>query len=223
VTARAGDDRAARVRRIIAILDGAFPGVKVSLDWSTPLELLTATILSAQCTDERVNQVTPALFRKFPDARAYADADPAGLEELIRPTGFFHNKSKSIKGLGRALVERFGSEVPRTMEELVTLPGVGRKTANVILGNAFGVPGITVDTHVGRVSRRLGLTREEDPVKAEFDLMKVVPEKEWTRFSLLIIHHGRKTCQAKKPLCEACPIAELCPSRGLFRKAGQVG
>jgi endonuclease-3 len=212
VTARAGDDRAARVRRIIAILDGAFPAVKVSLDWSTPLELLVATILSAQCTDERVNRVTPALFRKYPDAAAYARADPATLENDIRSTGFFRNKARSLTGLGARLAERFGGEVPRTLDELVTLPGVGRKTANVVLGNAFGVPGITVDTHVGRIARRLGLTAEEDPVKVEFELMPIVPREEWTRFSLLLIHHGRRWCAARSPRCAECPIARLCPT-----------
>ncbi len=217
--AAAGDDRAARARKIIGILKREFPGVRVSLDHRNPLQLLVATILSAQCTDERVNQVTPALFKKYPDARAYAAADRGELEETIRSTGFFRNKARSIQELGKTLMERFGGLVPRTMEELVTLPGVGRKTANVILGNAFGIPGITVDTHVGRVARRLGLTAEEDPVKAEYDLMPVVPKEEWTLFSLLIIHHGRKTCQARKPLCPACPIAALCPSHDLFLPA----
>lgn len=207
-----------RAGRIIGVLAREFPGVRVALDYSSPLELLVATILSAQCTDQRVNLVTRDLFRKYRRAADYAAADLPRLEEKIKPTGFFRNKARSVKALGQALVERFDGEVPRTMEELVTLPGVGRKTANVVLGNAFGLPGIAVDTHVGRVGRRLGLTDEEDPVKAEFDLMEVVPKKEWTRFSLLLIAHGRKTCQARKPLCPKCSVGDLCPSRPAFMK-----
>ncbi len=201
-----------RVAKIIAFLSREFPGVRVSLDNHNPLELLVATILSAQCTDERVNKVTASLFRKYRAARDYAGADLGALEEDVRSTGFFRNKARNIKALGQALVERFGGEVPRTMEELTSLPGVGRKTANVILGNVFGVPGIVVDTHVGRVARRLGLTAEEDPVKVEFALMSLVPREEWSRFSLLLIHHGRRCCLARKPRCAVCPLGRLCPS-----------
>ncbi len=211
-------ETAARVLKIAAILGRAFPGVRISLDYGNPLELLVATILSAQCTDERVNRVTKDLFRKYRAAADYARASQEELEGDIRSTGFFRNKARSIRALGAALTERFGGKVPGTLEELVTLPGVGRKTANVVLGGAFGVPGIVVDTHVGRVARRLGLTREDDPVKVEFELMPVVPKEEWSRFSLLLIHHGRRTCQARKPLCASCPIGDLCPSRDLFLK-----
>ncbi len=201
-----------RVRRIIDALGREFPDARVSLDWRNPLELLVAVILSAQCTDERVNLVTPSLFRRFPAAAAYARADLGELEEAVRSTGFFRNKARNIRDCCRELVSRFDGRVPRTMDELVTLPGVGRKTANVVLGNAFGVPGVVVDTHVGRLSRRLGLTANEDPFKAERDLMAVVPESEWTRFSLLLIGHGRRHCMARLPACRTCPISALCPS-----------
>jgi endonuclease-3 len=200
-----------RVRAVLPILDQLYPQAKCSLDHQDPWQLLVATILSAQCTDERVNLVTPALFARFPGPAAMARADLAELEDLIRSTGFFHNKAKSILGAARALVERHGGQVPGSLEELVKLPGVGRKTANVVLGDAFGIPGITVDTHVGRVARRLGLTQEDDPVKVEFDLMALVPQERWTLFSHQVILHGRQLCQAKKPRCPKCPLLPHCP------------
>jgi endonuclease-3 len=171
---------------------------------------LIATILSAQCTDVKVNQVTADLFKKHRSARDYAESSLAKLEEEIRPTGFYRNKAKSIQRCCQELGKRFGGEVPKTLEDLVTLPGVGRKTANVILGNAFGIPGIAVDTHVHRVSGRIGLTKNDDPVKIEFDLMEIVPKEEWTHFSSLLIWHGRRTCVARKPLCGVCPIRKEC-------------
>ncbi len=199
-----------RVKEIIKILSKEIPDSKIALRFSNPLELLVATILSAQCTDIKVNQVTADLFKKYRSAKDYAGADLAELEEDIRPTGFFHNKARALKKCCQELIDRFGGEVPQTLEELVILPGVGRKTANVILGNAFGIPGIFVDTHVRRVSQRIGLTKNDDPVKIEFDLMEIVPKEEWTHFSNLLIWHGRKTCIAKRPLCEICPIRKLC-------------
>ena len=199
-----------RIKEIIEILSKEIPDSKIALRFSNPLELLIATILSAQCTDVKVNQVTVDLFKKYHSVTDYAKANLPELEGDIRPTGFYRNKAKSIQKCCQELVARFGGEVPRTLEELVTLPGVGRKTANVILGNAFGIPGITVDTHVHRVSQRIGLTKNEDPVKIEFDLMEVVPKEEWTHFSNLLIWHGRRTCMARKPLCETCPIRKLC-------------
>jgi len=199
-----------RVRKIIKILSKEIPDSTIALKFSNPLELLIATILSAQCTDVKVNQVTADLFKKHRSARDYAESNLAKLEEEIRPTGFYRNKAKSIQKCCQELGKRFGGEVPKTLEDLVTLPGVGRKTANVILGNAFGIPGIAVDTHVRRVSRRIGLTKNDDPVKIEFDLMEIVPKEEWTHFSSLLIWHGRKTCVAKKPLCGICPIRKEC-------------
>jgi len=199
-----------RVKEIIKILSKEIPDSAIALRFSSPLELLIATILSAQCTDVKVNQVTADLFKKYRTADHYAKAGLSELEECIRPTGFYRNKAKALQKCCQELVARFGGGVPKTLEELVTLPGVGRKTANVILGNAFGVPGIVVDTHVHRVSRRIGLTRKDDPVKIEFDLMEVVPKEEWTHFSNLLVWHGRRTCVARKPLCEKCPIRRLC-------------
>jgi endonuclease-3 len=199
-----------RVREIIKILSKEIPDSRVALRSSKPLELLIATILSAQCTDVKVNQVTETLFKKYHSAKDYANANLTELEEEIRPTGFYRNKAKSIQKCCQELEARFGGEVPKTMDELVALPGVGRKTANVILGNAFGTPGIVVDTHVHRVSQRIGLTKSDDPVKIEFDLMDIVPKEEWTHFSNLLIWHGRKICVARKPLCEICPIVKLC-------------
>ena len=191
----------------------AYPDAHCELDHRSPLELLVATILSAQCTDKRVNMVTPALFARYPTAEAFADADPAELEGMIKSTGFFRNKAKSILGMSAALVERHGGEVPATMEELVRLPGVGRKTANVVLGNAFGVDeGVVVDTHVARVSQRLGLTAAADPVKIEQDLMARVPRERWTMLAHLLIWHGRRVCEAKRPKCEACVLNDVCPS-----------
>ena len=199
-----------RVKEIIKILTKEIPDARIALRFSNPLELLIATILSAQCTDVKVNQVTVDLFKKYHSAKEYAEADLAKLEEEIRPTGFYRNKAKSVQKCCQELMKRFGGEVPKTLEELITLPGVGRKTANVILGNVFGIPGIVVDTHVQRVSQRIGLTKNDDPVKIEFDLMEIIPKEEWTHFSNLLIWHGRRTCVARKPLCEVCVIRKLC-------------
>jgi endonuclease-3 len=205
--------RRTRTRKIITRLRREFPAARCALDHHNPLELLVATILSAQCTDARVNMVTPALFAKYRTAADYATADPAVFEKEIQSTGFFRNKTKSILGMAHALLERHGGRVPDTMEELVALPGVGRKTANVVLGNAFGKnEGIVVDTHVQRISGLLELTAERTPEKIERDLMAVVPRKDWTIFSHLLILHGRKTCIARRPKCEACVINRLCPS-----------
>jgi len=199
-----------RVKEIIKILSKEIPDSRIALRFSNPLELLIATILSAQCTDIKVNQVTVDLFKKYRSAKDYAESNLAKLEEEIQPTGFYRNKAKSLQKCGQELVKQFNGEVPKTLEELVTLPGVGRKTANVILGNAFGIPGIVVDTHVHRVSQRIGLTKNDDPVKIEFDLMEIAPKEEWTHFSNLLVWHGRRTCAAKKPLCGTCPIRNLC-------------
>lgn len=194
-------------------LERLYPEMDISLDWETPLELIVATVLSAQCTDERVNKVTADLFPKYPDAKAYADASLAELEEDVRPTGFFRNKAKHLKGLGRRLVDAYDGEVPSTMEDLLTLPGVARKTANVVLSNAFDTHvGVVVDTHVKRVAKRLGLTDETDPAKVEQDLMRVLPEEMWHGFPWRLILHGRTVCYARKPACPTCPIRELCPS-----------
>ena len=203
--------RARRMNRELAML---YPDAHIELNFTTPLELSVATILSAQCTDKRVNEVTPTVFRRYPDAAAYAGADRAELEELIRTTGFFRNKTTSLIKLGQALVERFDSEVPNRMADLVTLPGFGRKTANVVLGNAFGIPGITVDTHFGRLSRRWQWTRETDPVKVEASVGLLIPRREWTILSHRVIWHGRRVCHARKPACGACSLARWCPSYG---------
>ncbi len=203
-------DEKNKVKKIIKILSRDIPDSRVALKFSNPLELLISTILSAQCTDVKVNQVTNELFKKYRSAKDFSESDLKELEEYIRPTGFYRNKAKAIQRCCRELVSRFGGEVPKTMEELVTLPGVGRKTANVLLGNAFGIPGIVVDTHVLRVSQRIGLTKNNDPEKVEFDLMEIVPKNEWTHFSNLLIWHGRRTCIAKKPLCRECSILKWC-------------
>jgi endonuclease-3 len=203
--------RARRTNRELAVL---YPHAHCELDFTTPLELAVATILSAQCTDKRVNEVTPALFRAYPTARDYATADRAALEEQIRPTGFYRNKTSTLNGLGAALEERYGGQVPPRLEDLVSLPGIGRKTANVILGNAFGVPGLTVDTHFGRLVRRFGWTAETDPVKVESAVAALLPKAEWTMFSHRVIFHGRRVCHARTPACGACAIAQLCPSYG---------
>jgi endonuclease-3 len=214
--------RAARVTRVLALLDERYPGARCSLEFRTPLELLVATILSAQCTDERVNRVTASLFTKYRSAVDYASADPAELQQEIRSTGFFRNKAASIIGAAREIVARHGGEVPRTLEELVALPGVGRKTANVVLGNAFGVPGLVVDTHVGRVARRLDLASAADPVDVEFELMRVIPRERWVSFSHQLIAHGRAICRAPRPRCAACFFDDAqCPSRrGFLAAAG---
>jgi endonuclease-3 len=206
--------RTRRARRIDRVLQETYPDAHCELDFTTPLELVVATILSAQSTDAGVNKVTPALFLKYPTAAAYAGADRAELEEMIHSTGFFRAKTNSLIGLGQALVERYGGEVPAKLADLVTLPGIGRKTANVVLGNAFGVPGITVDTHFGRLSRRFGWTTEDDPVKVEHEVGAMFPKRDWTMLSHRVIFHGRRCCHAKKPACGACPVAGLCPSYG---------
>ncbi len=204
-----------RARRINAELAALYPGAHCELDFTTPLELAVATILSAQCTDKRVNEVTPAVFARYVTAADYAGADREELETLIYPTGFFRNKTKSIVGLGQALCDKHGGEVPRSMAELFALPGIGRKTANVILGNAFGIPGLTVDTHFGRLSRRLGWTAEDDPVKVEFAVAELIPKADWTVLSHRLIWHGRRVCHSRKPACGACVLARACPSFGL--------
>jgi endonuclease-3 len=207
-------DKTARARKIIRILRKTYPDARCSLDFSTVHELMVATILSAQCTDERVNRVTPALFERFPDAAAAAAAEPEEVEPYVRSTGFFRNKAKNIVAASRLLVDRHGGEVPDSMEELLQLPGVARKTANVVLAHAFGInAGVTVDTHVRRLSRRLGLTRHEDPGRIEADLMKLVPRPEWENLAIRLIFHGRAICTARRPDCPHCPIADLCPSR----------
>lgn len=196
------------------ILAETYPDAHCELDFGSPLELLVATILSAQCTDKRVNMVTPVLFAKYRSAEDYASADRAELEEIIRSTGFYRAKANNLIGMGQALCERFGGEVPRRMEDLVTLPGVGRKTANVVLGNAFGIPGLTVDTHFKRLTTRFGWTRQTDPVKIEREVGELIPKKEWTIFSHRVIWHGRRICHAIRPACGVCPLAALCPSFG---------
>ena len=206
--------RTRRARRIHRILADTYPDAHCELDFTTPLELAVATILSAQSTDVGVNKVTPALFAKYPTAADYAAADRAELEEMIHSTGFFRAKTNSLIGLGQALVERYGGEVPAELKDLVTLPGIGRKTANVILGNAFGVPGITVDTHFGRLSRRFGWTEQDDPVKVETEVGELFPKRDWTMLSHRVIFHGRRLCHARKPACGACPVARLCPAYG---------
>jgi len=201
-------------RTIYQRLVKTYPDAHCELNFESPLQLLAATILSAQCTDDRVNMVTPALFAKYPTAADLASANQTELEMVIKSTGFYRNKAKSLIGLGQALVTRFGGEVPSTLEELVTLPGVGRKTANVVLGNAFDTPGITVDTHVGRLSRRFGWSKHTDPEKVEQDIMNLFAPKYWTQLSQVMIWHGRRRCHARKPACGACPIDDLCPAYG---------
>ncbi|MEV7966498.1 endonuclease III [Sphaerisporangium sp. NPDC088356] len=203
-----------RVRRMYRILAETYPDAHCELNFSTPFELLIATVMSAQTTDVRVNMVTPTLFAKYPTPDDLAVADPEEVEEIIKSTGFFRAKTKSIIGLSVALRDRFGGEVPRSLEELVTLPGVGRKTANVVLGNAFDVPGITVDTHFQRLTRRFGWTTETDPVKIEHAVGDLIPKSEWTQMSHYLIWHGRRICHARRPACGVCPLASLCPSYG---------
>jgi endonuclease III len=215
--ATADEDLAARkrrARRILTALGETYPDARCELDFTTPLELLVATVLSAQCTDQRVNSVTPALFHRFPDAAAYAGADGLELEALIAPTGFFRQKARTLQAIGRKLCDEFGGQVPGRLDDLVTLPGVGRKTANVVLGDAFGVPGITVDTHLGRLARRFGWTEQTDPEKVEAELMVLFPKKDWTLMSHRVIWHGRRRCHARRPACGACPVARWCPAFG---------
>jgi endonuclease-3 len=203
-----------RVARILPVLHRAMPHATVELDHRNPLQLLIATILSAQCTDRRVNQVTPVLFSRYPNAADYAKADPSELETIITPTGFYKSKARSVIGTGKMLVERFDGKVPKTMEELVQLPGVGRKTANVLLGNCFDQPAVVVDTHVKRVAHRLGLTASEDPEVIEQDLQRLIPLEQWTSGSELLLLHGRYVCVAKRPKCEQCPLYAECPWEG---------
>jgi len=210
MTRTAGTEKQKRVRDIIKILGKEYPGAGTALRFTNPLELLVATALSAQCTDERVNKVTEVLFKKYRSAREYAQAELKELEQDVRPTGFFRNKAKTIKAFCSDLLGRFEGEVPASLEDLVSMPGIGRKTANLVLGEAFGIPGIVVDTHVLRLAGRIGLTEQTDPTKVEFDLMKVVPKNQWTRFSNLLILHGRAVCTARKPGHEKCKILDLC-------------
>jgi len=206
-----------RIGKIISILRRGYPGSRTALYYQTPLQILVATILAAQCTDERVNKVTPGLFRKYPSAADFARADRATLEQEIHSTGFFRNKAKSIIGAAAKIVRDFGGEVPATMEELVTLPGVARKTANIVLSSGFHkAEGIAVDTHVRRLAGRLGLSRQDEPEKIERDLMKIVPRKDWLDFNYLLVNHGRAVCKARKPLCPECAISGLCPSAVKF-------
>ncbi len=204
-----------RARKIDRVLAQTYPDARCELDFDDPFQLLVVTVLSAQTTDRRVNAVRPTLFAAYPDAHALASADRERVEHIIGPTGFFRAKSDTLLKLGDALVTRFGGEVPPKLDQLVTLPGVGRKTANVVLGDAFGIPGITVDTHFGRLSRRFGWTVQEDPVKVEHEVGALFPRREWTILSHRVIWHGRRTCHARRPACGACPVARLCPSYGI--------
>jgi endonuclease-3 len=211
-------DTRKRAHEIVRRLAKAYPDAHCALHHQNALQLLIATILSAQCTDVRVNMVTPALFARYPTAKDFAEAGPPELERMIQSTGFFRAKARNIKACCQELVEKHGGQVPGTMEELVPLPGIGRKTANVVLGNAFGVPGVTVDTHVRRLSQRLALTEHDDPVKIERDLMAVIPNKEWTMFSHRMIFHGRQICHARRPACEECVLNSVCPKVGVTEK-----
>ena len=204
-----------RARKIDRVLAETYPDAHCELDFASPFQLLVATVLSAQTTDKRVNMTTPVLFAKYPGPAELAAANPEDVAEILRPTGFFNAKTKSVMGLAAALRDRFNGEVPATLDELVTLPGVGRKTANVVLGNAFGIPGITVDTHFGRLARRFGWTNSDDPVQVEREVGELIPRKEWTILSHRLIWHGRRICHARKPACGACPVADWCPSFGL--------
>lgn len=205
-----------RALEVLIRLKRLYPDAPCTLDYETPVQLMVATILSAQCTDARVNLVTPALFRRFPDVAAFAGADLAELEELVRSTGFYRNKAKNIQAACRMIMSEFGGEVPRTMEELLRLPGVARKTANVVSAHAFGVNlGVTVDTHVKRLTYRLGFTKHTEPVKIEQDLMKLIPQPDWENWSIRLIYHGRQVCDARKPECDRCALADLCPSAHL--------
>ena len=216
--------RAERVKVILPILKRTYPEAKCSLDYAKPFQLLVATILSAQCTDERVNKVTPGLFKKYPTPNELAKVPQETLEKDIQSTGFYRNKAKSLRGMAQALVEEHGGEVPKDMEALTHLPGVGRKTANVVLGNAFSINvGVVVDTHVTRVSQRLGLTKHTDAVKIEQDLIPIVPKEEWTMWAHLLIHHGRAICQARKPKCQECPLLPHCPAGQKLVKAAVGG
>lgn len=217
-TRKRASNKKQRALEILVRLKRLYPDATCSLDYETPVQLLVATILSAQCTDERVNMVTPELFRRFPTAEAMASAPSEEIEELVRSTGFYRNKAKNIQGACRMIVSQFGGEVPKRMEELLTLPGVARKTANVVLAHAFGInAGVTVDTHVKRLTNRLGLTEHEDPVKIERDLMKLLPQPDWENWSIRLIYHGRQVCNARNPACDRCELADLCPSVDLSK------
>ena len=212
---KADSENRKEARAIYRILTKTYPNIRCELDFTNPLELIVATVLSAQCTDKRVNKVTPPLFKRYKTAKAYAAAPIEDLEDLIFQTGFYRAKARHIKGLATKLVKEFNGAVPATLEELITLPGVGRKTANVVLGHAFDIPGITVDTHFGRLSRRFGWTTSKDPGKVEYEVGALIPQKEWTNLSQRMIWHGRRICHSRKPACGACPLAKLCPSVGI--------
>ena len=204
-----------QARAVYRILTKTYPDIRCELDFKTPLQLMIATVLSAQCTDKRVNTVTPALFKRYKNVKALAKADLSDIEELVFQTGFYHAKARHIKGLATKILTDFNGDVPQTIEELVTLPGVGRKTANVVLGHAFDIPGITVDTHFGRLARRFGWTDETDPVKVEHIVGELIPQPEWTNLSQRMIWHGRRICHSRKPACAVCPVSKLCPSYGM--------
>jgi endonuclease-3 len=204
-----------RARAIYRILTKTYPNVRCELNYRTPFQLLVATVLSAQCTDKRVNQTTPALFKKYPNPKKMAQANLKDIERLVKSTGFYRAKARNIKGLSIKIITEYGGRVPSRLDDLITLPGVGRKTANVVLGHAFGIPGITVDTHFGRLSRRFGWSKSKDPVKVEFEVANLIPKKEWTNLSQRLIWHGRRVCHSRKPACGACPLAKYCPSFGI--------
>jgi endonuclease-3 len=204
-----------RARTIYRILTKTYPNVRCELNYRTPFQLLVATVLSAQCTDKRVNQTTPALFKKYPNPKKMAQANLKDIERLVKSTGFYRAKARNIKGLSSKIITEYGGRVPSRLDDLITLPGVGRKTANVVLGHAFGIPGITVDTHFGRLSRSFGWSNSTDPVKVEFEVANLIPKKEWTNLSQRLIWHGRRVCHSRKPACGACPLAKYCPSFGI--------
>jgi len=208
-------EKKVRAKVIYRQLSKNYPNVRCELDYKNAFQLLVATVLSAQCTDKRVNQTTPALFKKYPNPQKMAKADLRDIQKLVKSTGFFRAKAKNIKGLSNKIMEEFEGKVPSNLEDLITLPGVGRKTANVVLGHAFGIPGITVDTHFGRLSRRFGWSKQNNPVKVEFEVGELIPEKEWTNLSQRMIWHGRRVCHSRKPACGACALAKLCPSYGI--------
>jgi endonuclease-3 len=208
-------EKKVKAKAIYHQLTKSYPNVRCELDYNSAFQLLVATVLSAQCTDKRVNQTTPALFKKYPNPKRMAKADLKDIQRLVKSTGFFRAKAKNIQALSNKIMEDFDGDVPSNLEDLITLPGVGRKTANVVLGHAFGIPGITVDTHFGRLSRRFGWSKQSDPVKVEFEVGELIPEKEWTNLSQRMIWHGRRICHSRKPACGACPLAKLCPSYGI--------
>jgi len=208
-------EKKVRAKAIYRQLTKNYPNVRCELDYNSAFQLLVATVLSAQCTDKRVNQTTPALFKKYPNPKKMAKADLKDIQRLVKSTGFFRAKAKNIKGLSNKIMEEFDGDVPSNLDDLITLPGVGRKTANVVLGYAFGIPGITVDTHFGRLSRRFGWSKQNNPVKVEFEVGDLIAEKEWTNLSQRMIWHGRRVCHSRKPACGACPLAKLCPSYGI--------